>query len=453
MKRHTKRVMLGGLGGGVVASALARPGPAGAGGEPGDPMPPVVAWIDRHAVPLATTDPGAPLDDLNPLRHVAGSAEVVGLGEATHGSRELFRIKHRLVRFLVEHMGVRTVAFEEDFAGGVLLDRYVVTGEGDPRQLLADAASPFWASEEILDLLRWMRAFNHTREDKVRFLGTDAIVLRELSFEEVSGYVRRVAPERLEELERDLDQVRPMRSRFEHLQWYFQRSEAEKQQLIESARRVSRLVHGLPATAPRLEREYARQHARTILGWYETYAVEQRLVRERFIADTITWWQDIVGARIVYWAASAHTTAASMMRLTVAGEEGPPAPYAGGYLRERLGRRYVSIGTVFHSGAINSGYAPPAPHPIGPPAPGLVDATLGEARRPDYLLDLHAPAAGPVQAWRNGPATMRMIHPMYAAGQDPSGYTMAVDSLLGAFDVLVHLRTTTPSRLFPWTPR
>ena len=45
---------------------------------------------------------------------------MVGLGESTHGSHEQFEMKHRMVRFLVEELGYRTVGFENDFASGVL---------------------------------------------------------------------------------------------------------------------------------------------------------------------------------------------------------------------------------------------------------------------------------------------------------------------------------------------
>jgi hypothetical protein len=39
-----------------------------------------------------------------------------------------------------------------------------------------------------------------------------------------------------------------------------------------------------------------------------------------------------------------------------------------------------------------------------------------------------------------------MIHPQYAEDDDGAGYTMLVESLIGAFDAIVHIRTTTPSR-------
>ncbi|MFD7689892.1 hypothetical protein [Streptomyces sp. NPDC059781] len=44
------------------------------------------------------------------LGRMVGDAGVVGLGEATHGSRDFFRMKHRVLRHLVESRRPRTWA-------------------------------------------------------------------------------------------------------------------------------------------------------------------------------------------------------------------------------------------------------------------------------------------------------------------------------------------------------
>src|SRR5260370_7138560 len=74
--------------------------------------PPTLSWIKHQALPLQTTDPRAPLDDLQPLQPIVGSASIVGLGEATHGSHEFFTMKQRLLEFLVEKMGFTMFAME-----------------------------------------------------------------------------------------------------------------------------------------------------------------------------------------------------------------------------------------------------------------------------------------------------------------------------------------------------
>jgi erythromycin esterase len=439
--RYGLRLTVVGVAVGIAASAIVAPAQARTNRDEDA----ITTWIDRNAVPLASTDPQAPLDDLNTLRRIVGPAAVVGLGESTHGSREQFRAKHRMARYLVERMGFRTVAMEHDFAHGVLIDRYVTTGEGDPREIVMDMGFPFWMSEEILDMVRWMRTYNLTHSRQVRFLGTDLTTLRETSFDEVIGYVRQVAPDRLARLESLLSDLEPTDG---HVQWYQGLDPDERRPYIDAARAASELVHGVPATAPPKTREYAEQHARTILGWYEAYdelGFSKR--REVFIADTIGWWQRTMdGGRIAYSAASAHTVKAPSITYRHPGG-GWSAKMAGGHLHDRLGKRYVSIGAVFHQGTITSNWRRIGPYPIAAPPSGLLDATLGKARRPDYLLDLRAPAPRPVRAWLNAPATTRMIFPSYAGEGDGSDHALTVPSLNRSFDGLVHIRETTASRL------
>ena len=42
---------------------------------------------------------------MQPLKAIIGPARVVALGEATHGTREFFQLKHRMLEFLVTEMG------------------------------------------------------------------------------------------------------------------------------------------------------------------------------------------------------------------------------------------------------------------------------------------------------------------------------------------------------------
>src|ERR1700687_4118446 len=58
----------------------------------GDPAE-VVAWIRQNAARLNTDKPKNGFQDLEPLQRIIGSARIVALGEATHGSREFFFLK------------------------------------------------------------------------------------------------------------------------------------------------------------------------------------------------------------------------------------------------------------------------------------------------------------------------------------------------------------------------
>ncbi|MEV0168926.1 erythromycin esterase family protein [Nonomuraea fuscirosea] len=126
-------------------------------------------WIRQHAHPLTTLAPHDPLADLAALRDLTRDATVVALASSARQAHELSAIAHRMLRFLVEEMGFRSIALEGDSAARLKLDEYVRTGRGDPQALLADARS-FWQTEEIVEVIRWMRAHNERHpNDPVRF--------------------------------------------------------------------------------------------------------------------------------------------------------------------------------------------------------------------------------------------------------------------------------------------
>src|SRR5699024_8305342 len=128
-------------------------------------------WITGAAHQLDTTDPAAPLTDLEPLRETVGDAAVVGLARGAHGAREFSRLTHRVLRFLVERLGFRSLAIEADVRTGSAVDSWLRTGRGDLASLLRNDYS-WWRTSEFVEVLHWMRDYNeHHRRDPVRVVG------------------------------------------------------------------------------------------------------------------------------------------------------------------------------------------------------------------------------------------------------------------------------------------
>src|SRR5437773_9097430 len=147
----------------------------------------VASRIAEQATPLSL-DVDAPFDDLAPLAHRARDATVVALGSATRQSHELSVLIHRVMRFLIDEHGFRSLELEGDEAASIDLDTYVRTGEGDPLAILA-GARPFWRLAEILAAVGWIRARNernpnnlvrvvHVVEPPVQLAGSEDVERR-----------------------------------------------------------------------------------------------------------------------------------------------------------------------------------------------------------------------------------------------------------------------------------
>ncbi|HEY47442.1 MAG TPA: hypothetical protein G4O14_11745 [Anaerolineae bacterium] len=130
-------------------------------------------WLSANAVPMTTTEPGHSLGDLAPLGELIGDAHVVNLGGLTFGTNESFTIRHRILQYLVTELGFDTLVFEVSQDDAVQINHYLQTGEGNPHQLLAELDDPRWNTQEMLDLLLWMRFHNRQpgNAPTIRFYG------------------------------------------------------------------------------------------------------------------------------------------------------------------------------------------------------------------------------------------------------------------------------------------
>jgi erythromycin esterase-like protein len=132
-----------------------------------------VTWVRQNAIPLRTVDAGSGFDDMQPLDKVVGDARIVTLGEATHGTREFFQLKHRMVEYLATRKGFTIFSIEANMPEAYRLNKFVLKGEGDPKQLLKGMYFWTWNTEEVLDMILWMREFNKSGKGRIEFTGFD----------------------------------------------------------------------------------------------------------------------------------------------------------------------------------------------------------------------------------------------------------------------------------------
>src|SRR3954470_14494094 len=128
--------------------------------QSGTPSASQLAWLKANAIEISTVDAGTGFADLQKLKAAVGAARIVSLGEATHGTREIFQMKHRLTEFLAAELGFTIFSIEANMPEAYRLNDYVLSGKGDPKALLQGMYFWTWNTEEVLALIEWMRQFN-----------------------------------------------------------------------------------------------------------------------------------------------------------------------------------------------------------------------------------------------------------------------------------------------------
>lgn len=136
--------------------------------------------------------------DYDALLEDIGERPLVLLGEATHGTREFYRMRAQITQRLVAERKFNAVAVEADWPDAYRLNRFV-RGEGDD----TDARSAFgdfqrfpdwmWRNLEVLEFVEWLREYNAVQppESRVGFYGLDMYSLYR-SAEAVIAYLDRV---------------------------------------------------------------------------------------------------------------------------------------------------------------------------------------------------------------------------------------------------------------------
>ncbi len=136
--------------------------------------------------------------DLNPLMERIGSARIVLIGEATHGTSEFYRMRARITQDLIIKKGFSFIAIEGDWPDAARVYHYVRHFSYPPSEWTAFARFPtwMWRNTEVRDFIDWLRTYNATvaRRYRVAFHGLDLYSLYD-SIRQVLAYLDEVDPE------------------------------------------------------------------------------------------------------------------------------------------------------------------------------------------------------------------------------------------------------------------
>ncbi|WP_306057209.1 erythromycin esterase family protein [Natronococcus wangiae] len=157
---------------------------------------------DPERAAAAVAERATPLEDgIDDLVADVADADVVLLGESSHGTSEYYRLRARLSAELLANHGFSFVAVEGDWTDCFDVTRYV-TGRSDAESA-RDVLENFerwptwmWANWEVLEFLEWLREHNDDRPigDRAGFYGLDVYSLYE-SMAAVIDYLEDLDPD------------------------------------------------------------------------------------------------------------------------------------------------------------------------------------------------------------------------------------------------------------------
>ncbi|HEX6178601.1 MAG TPA: erythromycin esterase family protein, partial [Thermoanaerobaculia bacterium] len=276
----------------------------------------------------------------------------------------------------------------------------------------------FWAVDEMLAVVEWMRTYNATRGDRPALQIAGADVYDGVgAAQEVLRYLRAVDPLAAAEAEAEYSCVSSLPSPAcrDHARIVLDRLTAKRAE-YES-------IAGAPAFVE------ARQSATVVMQANATFGE-----RDGNMATNVEWLlaNRSAARRIIFWAHQEHVGKTQ-------------TPFVGGlpsgaYLDERLGSRYVAIGSMTGGGSYrywrSNPFGEPATAIVPPPASGTYESFFRLREAAALLIPLNGEA---VPAWLAGPAHH------FVVGTSASDQLTLV-SLPAKLDAVVYIEFSSPTQ-------
>ncbi|MFC7072684.1 erythromycin esterase family protein [Halovenus rubra] len=373
--------------------------------------------MSRHALPVSiddsidTTEFTGDTRDLAVIDDQVSEASIIGLGEAGHGLRDCYTLKHRLFARLVTEHDFRLFGIETHLAEALPINEYVVHGEGDAESALEALEFWVWQTDAVKSLIEWMREFNDGRPmaDRIRFYGFD-VQSTKAPAAELGGFLEQVDPAFGDEIGGALDVARKgikptnrdgeqdaseeeVRNRIDTVEELVEdlgdRFDARKDEYVEAtdkrayrmaSQHVQLLEQATELAAVVLEAGYGHEY-----GWR----------RDEYMAENVAWIREFEESdRLAIWAANGH-----LQKGNAHPEDPPDCGPLGYHLDQRFGDEYCAFGIEFGRGTVrtvdtrDASVEFPAKELRAPATDTLVGALFELFSEPQYL-DLSAVTEG-----------------------------------------------------------
>ncbi|SMO86814.1 Erythromycin esterase homolog [Gracilimonas mengyeensis] len=392
--------------------------------------PAELTFLSNQAIALHSVEPENDFSDLDHLTPLFQNASIIGLGEATHGTREFFRMKHRFVKWFAQEHDTLLVAIEANMPEVREINNYILTGKGDAKEALADLGYWVWNTEEMLAFMEWMKNYNTSGKGKIEVYGFD-MAFPSRAADSVLTFLEQVDPVLFDTLQQD---------------YQFPANPSELNRIDdENIIEIHQLTQDVYKTLSENRIKYIQYVNPETVEWAIQYAriVEQAMgrftpggkTRDESMAENINW---------IYFNKSIDRN--TPLLLWAHNDHIARSPYwFGGELSEKYGKSYVPVVFSFgdgHYSAVLGPGQPVASYPAPSPKKGSVEYALRTLELPAFALNLRQIKENALGSWLEEEKPVKSIGSV--ARDDPYKNI----SLADYFDVLIYFDKTTASRSF-----
>lgn len=267
-------------------------------------------------------------------------ATVLGLGEATHGTREFQLARLQLLRKTAS-LGFTTITLETDAGSASEVDAWLQGGPGTVEEATAKLGFRLYRTREMAELLAWTRAYNADNPApgaRVRLYGVDAVWPRP-NVEQALGWLE----------SRDAPATSSLRAKLAPYALDERLTAAQATAVAPLARELRDAVERVAAKTP--DGDDAALRAQLSARALTQLAQGPDQARDSQMAEQLSWLVDrrasAGGQHTLLFAHNGHVDKAGQATSA-------PGPTLGRLAARRWGGAYRAIGTDFHHGSFRA---------------------------------------------------------------------------------------------------
>ena len=394
-----------------------------------------IDWLKNNLNTFNTAEPVDEDYDLSFLKEMVCDAKIVSLGEGTHGTSEFFKMKHRITKYLVENMGFSVFAIEASMPEAVVVNNYVLDGVGDAKDALSGLHFWTWNTQEVLDMLTWMREYNASEKGRIEFWGFD-MQFPKVAIKNTLKFLKKHDSTYFIEAKDEYQKITLFKNKYRRIKRdpnlnlfapYLASAKDIYNHILEKREEYN-------AIATKDSTDWYLQNSRIVVQSLEAL-MQNHQSRDESMALNVQWIKEQMApdTKIILWAHNGHVSKR---------EVGMYKPM-GAHLNKVYDKDMVVMGFGFNKGEYNAvGKNGLGNQTTSLSKPGSVEWIMHSLNLSRFFLDLRKTSDSPLSQVFNNELEFRAI------GATKRDYDFFNTIITDDFDVLIYFEDTTPSDCF-----
>ena len=390
----------------------------------------LISALNNKLISIKTLSPDSDYTALEPLKEILKDKQIIGLGEATHATKEFYVFKHKLLEFLVKEMGFKTLVIESDFTGTQTMNDYVLYGKGSAWGALQKTLFGVAANQEFLNMVEWIKQYNLTKQfkDKVKFYGCDMNYGVNVGVP-IKDALSKSKTQLSEDAGKGLDLL---------INYRYNAVSKEESNLMHIAVKELNNTKWNESVIPdmKLFKQYIRCMEQLSDFADQYYMYDKDIFRDKYMAENCTWIYNYESNnKMIVWAHNLH------IAKDVTKNKNLPMGY---YLSQQFQDAYYAMGFGFNSGKLITNYIQPIVYNIpNVSIKNSSDYIFSQCAVPNFILDFKSSSSDPfIAQFLNEKIHSRAIGAIYIPAQQANGDDGTYQKLIKMYDGIIFINTT-----------